>query len=307
MKKRILSIALAFVMMIAILPTVAFASNWSEEYIQAVKDSARLENASPWAHDAIVNARLEGWLSRAIMLDANYWEYRKDITRAEYAILILQWINSELNLNGKAPITEVDTRDEFMNNQLTMDGGKTSASLGELDLNSMLYMLFEAYAGKTVISEEWNEEGTERVAVERQVPLSTGELREKHLEVYMIFYARAQEFATARRLGIVSPDNINDPITREQAATMIMRAVNVLNLVNDGEIPIYDIGKYSQTTIDAPTADFADIDQVSSWALGGVNFVKANGIMNGTGNGNFTPKANLTVEQAIVLINNIKD
>jgi hypothetical protein len=45
---------------------------------------------------------------------------------------------------------------------------------------------------------------------------------------------------------------------------------------------------------------------VSSWAVNGVNFVRANGIMQGTGNNSFTPKGTYTREQSIVTFSNIR-
>ena len=85
------------------------------------------------------------------------------------------------------------------------------------------------------------------------------------------------------KLGIVSGvgnDNF-DPlgeITREQAATMLMRTANVLG---------YDTSY--NTSVETG---------VSSWATEGVGFVTENGIMNGTGNG-FEPQGKYTKEQAI--------
>jgi len=78
--------------------------------------------------------------------------------------------------------------------------------------------------------------------------------------------------------------------TREQAATMIMNTCKVLG-----------IGQ-----ADVPDAGFADMTTVSSWAVDGVNFVKANGIMNGTGNDNFSPKGTYTRQESIVTFDRIK-
>jgi len=55
----------------------------------------------------------------------------------------------------------------------------------------------------------------------------------------------------------------------------------------------------------APAADFADLSTASSWALDGINFVSAHGIMQGTGNSRFDPKAAFTREQSITTFNNI--
>ena len=86
--------------------------------------------------------------------------------------------------------------------------------------------------------------------------------------------------------GVFNPDG---QFTREQAATMIMNTVKVLGV----------------NTSHAPPADFADMDAASSWAHPGINFVRAYGIMNGSG-GHFTPGGVFTRQESIVTFNNIK-
>jgi len=85
------------------------------------------------------------------------------------------------------------------------------------------------------------------------------------------------------KLGIVNGVSATEfnplgEITREQAATMLMRTADVLG---------YDTSY--NTSVESG---------VSSWATEGVGFVTENGIMNGTGNG-FEPQGKYTKEQAI--------
>ena len=85
------------------------------------------------------------------------------------------------------------------------------------------------------------------------------------------------------KLGIVNGVSATEfnplgEITREQAATMLMRTADVLG---------YDTSY--NTSVESG---------VSSWATKGVGFVTENGIMNGTGNG-FEPQGKYTKEQAI--------
>ena len=54
-----------------------------------------------------------------------------------------------------------------------------------------------------------------------------------------------------------------------------------------------------------PDSGFADLNTASGWAVKGINFVYANGIMQGTGNNNFSPRGAYTREQSIVTFNNI--
>ena len=88
------------------------------------------------------------------------------------------------------------------------------------------------------------------------------------------------------KLGIVNGvgDGIFQPlgeITREQAATMLMRAAKVLDVDT--------------------TAKNSGFTGISDWASDGVNYVVYNGIMNGTGNG-FEPQGKFTKEQAIATL-----
>jgi len=82
----------------------------------------------------------------------------------------------------------------------------------------------------------------------------------------------------------------NGQFTREQAATMILNTCKVIGM--------------NVNTTSANT--FADINTASQWAVNGINFCSENGIMNGTGNNNFSPKATYTREQSIVTFDNIK-
>lgn len=100
-------------------------------------------------------------------------------------------------------------------------------------------------------------------------------------DIYSTSYK--MDIIKAYNLGIVSGISNNEfnplgEITREQAATMLMRTADVLG---------YDTSY--NTSVESG---------VSSWATEGVGFVTENGIMNGTGNG-FEPQGKYTKEQAI--------
>lgn len=77
----------------------------------------------------------------------------------------------------------------------------------------------------------------------------------------------------------------NDYLTREQAATMLMRAGRLLGLTT-GSDPIR----------------FRDNDQIGDWAKEGVDFVTSHGIMSGVGDNTFDPQGRYTREQALVTI-----
>lgn len=96
-----------------------------------------------------------------------------------------------------------------------------------------------------------------------------------------IIYANALGIVSGIGGGKFDPDGF---ITREQSATMLMRLQTAMGVNTSG----------------SPNAGFADNAKISSWAVDGVNYVFANGIMNGVDNNNFDPQGTYTREQAIV-------
>lgn len=79
--------------------------------------------------------------------------------------------------------------------------------------------------------------------------------------------------------GKAAPDGT---LTREQAATMLARLAEVC-------------GK----PLSSGNVSFADSSSISGWAAASVNQVGSSGIMNGTGDGNFSPQSQYTREQSI--------
>ncbi|WP_240941022.1 S-layer homology domain-containing protein [Paenibacillus sp. HB172176] len=82
-------------------------------------------------------------------------------------------------------------------------------------------------------------------------------------------------------------------LNREQAATMLTRAFKKATIVgwslaNDGSFKL----TYTKT------GTFADDAKISSWAKESVYFMAANGIIAGTGNNNFSPRAITPAEEA---------
>lgn len=103
--------------------------------------------------------------------------------------------------------------------------------------------------------------------------------------------------AMAAALGIVTgvgnnkfaPTKTTD---REQIATMVARAINVVEETKGVEL----------TPASASIEAFTDKDQVSGWAVEAVGTLAANRIMNGTTATTLSPKNSCTVEQSICLI-----
>jgi WD40 repeat protein len=88
--------------------------------------------------------------------------------------------------------------------------------------------------------------------------------------------------------GQFSPDG---QFTREQAATMLMNTCRAVGMDVDNP----------------PTSDFSDLASASPWAVDGINFVRANGIMSGTSTAGsvFTPKTTYTRQESIVTFDRI--
>jgi len=98
--------------------------------------------------------------------------------------------------------------------------------------------------------------------------------------------------AAAVELGIINGygDSFGptDTMTREQAATIIYRAAQLIKLEVSGE-----------------KADFTDAEHTSDWASDAIAHLAADGVINGMGDGTFAPKATLTRAQLAQLVYNV--
>ena len=112
-----------------------------------------------------------------------------------------------------------------------------------------------------------------------------------------------ESVAKATFIGIISGvgDNRFDPdgaLTREQTAVMLQRLFRLLEshsvLI---DLPVLDMPHLPST--------FTDYSQISSWAYNAVAWTYGIGIMRGTGNRMFSPRADYTREQSIVTIMHI--
>lgn len=84
---------------------------------------------------------------------------------------------------------------------------------------------------------------------------------------------------------------VNDNITREEAATMLVRAVEFLDKQGGNFNRGYNT-----------SYRFVDDDIVSDWAKDSISIAQEMGIMNGVGDNRFDPKGQYTVEQSISTI-----
>ncbi|GAU79272.1 glycoside hydrolase domain-containing protein [Fusibacter sp. 3D3] len=82
-----------------------------------------------------------------------------------------------------------------------------------------------------------------------------------------------------------------DPITREQIAVVTISMLKAAGITFEKD--------------SSALAPFIDQHQISSWALSALERAYENHIINGDGNGAIMPKANLTREQALLIIHNL--
>lgn len=99
----------------------------------------------------------------------------------------------------------------------------------------------------------------------------------------------------AASIGVVNGTGpgIFDPggqLTREQAAVMLSRLAGAIGKSLPDEAPAFN-----------------DVGGISSWAVDSIGQVQAAGIMNGTGNNEFTPQGLYSREQCIVTILRLYD
>ena len=112
----------------------------------------------------------------------------------------------------------------------------------------------------------------------------------------MALKAVAAGVASGKGEGVFAPD---DPITRQEICVMLHKAIQYVDAAN-GTTTL----KSSDTQVD--TSRFNDAADIDSWAAEAVALLTNNGLMAGKGEG-VAPKANTTVEEAIVLIRALFD
>lgn len=83
----------------------------------------------------------------------------------------------------------------------------------------------------------------------------------------------------------------DDFLTREEAATIIVRFVNVVN-----PIPVTEI-----------FYEYDDVETISDWAMDSVQAISNMGFMKGIGDNRFAPKDRITTEQAVVTVMRVYD
>jgi hypothetical protein len=318
MTKKITTIILAVILITAMLPTVAFASNEFFNPDDFATHAELLEAVMVEYH------RHNGTGAEYAAIYASYERARDVIIARENAEMLAQ-----IEAANQPPATGINTASDWAIDAITeMDfiqpfsDYRTDITRGEFI--DMVIRWIEVETGTDI----WSTIG---------VPMwiTDDELEHSYGTIWHYPINRENKLDAAIRIGFTDGQNLEGTLTREQAATMVMRAFNMVNHINytrettgsvifsfgfsslrdgtstiwgaDGNpifVPNTETTAIINAPIAAPTATFNDMAEVNSWAIGGVNFVAANGIMQGSG-GNFSPRQNLTVEMAIVLINNI--
>lgn len=127
--------------------------------------------------------------------------------------------------------------------------------------------------------------------IETLVQQRTGKSLDSFRKEYPFTDSTSSNVIAANALGIISGrgGGIFDPyatITRQEAASMLMRAAGVLGM---------DTGK-------AENVKFADSGDISSWAADAVNYVYKINVMSGVGGNQFGPKGTYSREQSFMTV-----
>lgn len=127
--------------------------------------------------------------------------------------------------------------------------------------------------------------------VDTLVKDATGKTLDAAYAAYPFVDSTNRSVIAANALGVISGYGNgtflpNNRITRQEAASMLMRAAKALGAKTDS----------------ASGADFADTAAIAAWAQPGVNYVYEAGVMAGTGANQFSPTANYTREQTYMTV-----
>ena len=126
--------------------------------------------------------------------------------------------------------------------------------------------------------------------IENNLDLNLINVNEKRFFDVLEEYER--DISLAYDLGIISgkSETLFEPdsfITREEAAVLLNN--------------VYDVYSNSVKSVSIDKIDFKDIENISDWAISGVNYMSSLEVIQGDENGNFNPKDNFTIEQAIIM------
>lgn len=130
--------------------------------------------------------------------------------------------------------------------------------------------------------------------IEEVVQEKTGRSLDSWLHEYPFKDTTSSNVIAANALGIVNGrgDGNFDPyatITRQEAAALLMRGAATLGI----------------DTSDVENANYTDSDEVGVWFTDAVNFVNQINVMNGTGNGQFTPLGTYSREQSYMTMHRL--
>ena len=247
-----------------------------------------LDTASSWAHDAILRSgynmplRLNGIIDREL-------DYKDPITRLEFLSMMMSWLESEVGST-------------YNLGSIIFDNHQAMHIFYAIVNTTCLLGVYDGYSSSDERFSMNSVEGTEiTIGACDGSWLCTNT---DHVDSWLV-----RQIRIAWYLGLSDGKNLYATLTREQAATMIMRAMRLAEAINNGFTYNHDepgqISSILTSVENIPDAGFADQDNISSWARDGVNFAKANNIMQGSGN-RFNPRGTFTVEEAVVTLSRVE-
>ncbi len=189
---------------------------------------------------------------------------------------ISEWAKPEVSQAVKMGFVPNELQTDYTDNITRAEFAKMAVSYLAFMYQTDNYGMVKIYCDTKTLNEQ-------KLILEEELALAEKAFTDcDELDVY---YAYIMRIVKGKGDGIFDPNGL---ITREEAATMLMRTLFVYGggLKHGPEIEEFE--KYS------------DYDTISDWALSDVQYVWKLNIMKGVSETEFSPKTNYTKEQSVV-------
>jgi hypothetical protein len=119
-------------------------------------------------------------------------------------------------------------------------------------------------------------------------PITRGQLAKLVLRAVNALSDAGQNGQDAFALGLMENSRLDDSLTRQEAATVFVRLLALLNITPEAD--------------STALSRYTDAKSIASWAQNGVTIATQLGLMGGMSSGKFAPAGNLTLEQTVVIL-----
>lgn len=237
----------------------------------AVLGAEGMDEPSPWAAESVAEAIALGFVREELQ-----GSYQREITRAEFAEVSLLFLAAQYNYYHRSyDGTRADYRG-FVTRYLDSPKGAEKAAHSKAECLDLVSP--ERVALYERATEEWGWDPL----LGWMEPFSDVADVNNGYYTYPVNAAYVLGIVKGREDGTFGP---NDPITRQEAACMLERAYKVY------------AGEEAVPDVEMALAPFPDREAIGTWAEKSVALMVQSGVMNGTGEGLFSPTAGYTREQ----------